>query len=127
LVELPDVVPPDDDAPVVPEVVEPLLASLELGDVDVEPRSLVGPLLAPEDDVPVVGAVTLPLAVPVAEPIPDEEPETVPLALGVLPELPEEVEPLGVDDAHAARVKAHTTGMIHLFIETSFVFSIEIM
>jgi hypothetical protein len=127
LVVLPGVVLPDDDAPVVPEVVEPLLASVELGDVDVEPRSLVGLLLVPEDDVPVDGAVTLPLAVPVAEPIPDEEPETDPLALGVVSELPEEAEPLGVDDAHAARVKAHATGMIHFFIKTSFVFSIEIM
>ena len=113
---------PEDDAPVDPDVPEllevPLVPLLPLVPVE-------GDLYSGDDLAESLGA-TLPDALPLAEPMPDAEPDTDPLASGVLAELPDEELPLGVDDAHAASVKAQTTGMIHFFIEFSFLFFVEI-
>jgi hypothetical protein len=103
---------PDEDEPVVPVVLDPLVTA-----------PFVGDLYSGLDWAESRGS-TEPDALPPAEPMPDAEPDADPLTLGVLLELPEDDEPLGVDDAHAASVKAHATGMIHLFIEISFVFFI---
>lgn len=112
--EPPEPLLPDELAPVVPDVLLPA----DVPEFGVAP--LLGALYS-GFDIAESRVSILPDALPPAEPMPEAEPDTEPLALGAVLELPEEVDPLGVDDAHAARVKAHATGMIHLFIEISLV------
>ena len=86
------VTPPDEPAPVEPDVPEPLLVPALPpvdGTVAVEPLEAPMPELEPELVVPLAlgeEGLTEPLAVPAADPMPEADPEAEPDAVGPEPQ-----------------------------------------